>query len=142
MPGAPFTESALGIDLSQRIAGSTTVVASPTDNTETIIASVTTPGGLSYATGCFVVAFAAFTIGTSGVSGNLKIRQTSVTGTTITATGAVNAGVWAATQLTELVAWGLDTAPGDSQVYKATLTVASGAAASTVSAVFLGVFAV
>ena len=142
MPGAPFTESALGLDLSQRIAASTTVVASPSDNTETIIASVTTPGGLSYATGCIVVAFATFTIGTSGTAGNLKIRQTSVTGTTITATGAITAGVWAATQLAELVAWGLDTGPGDSQVYKATLTVTGGAAASTVSAVFLGVFAV
>lgn len=142
MPGAPFVQSALGIDLSARIAGSTVVVASPTDNTETIIASVTTPGGLSYATGCFVVAFAAFTVGTSGTAVNLRIRQTTVAGTVIAATGATNEGVTAATQLGERVAWGLDTAPADSQIYKATLTVTAGAAVSTVSAVFLGVFAV
>src|SRR5437763_2880510 len=142
MPGDPFVQSARGIDLSARIAASTTVVASPTDNTETIIASVTVPGGLSYATGVLVVAFAAFTVGTSGTAVNLKIRQTDASGTTIVATGATNEGVTAATQLGERVAWGLDTAPADGQIYKATLTVTGGAAASTVSAVFLGVFAV
>jgi hypothetical protein len=142
MPGAPFTLSALGIDLSARIVGSTTVVASPADDTETIIASVTVPGGLSYATGVIVVAFAAFTVGTSGTAVNLRIRQTNVAGTVKAATGATNEGVTAATQLGERVAIGLDTAPADGQIYKATLTVTGGAAASTVSGVFLGAIAV
>lgn len=138
----PFIQSANAIDLSARIVGSTTVVASPADNTETIIASVTVPGGLSYATGVLVVAFAAFTVGTSGTAVNLRIRQTTVAGTVIAATGAVNEGVTAATQLGERVCWGLDAAAADGQIYKATLTVTGGAAASAVSAVFLGAFAV
>lgn len=131
-----------GIDLSSRIVASTTVVASPVDATETIIASVTVPGFLAYASGVLIVCVANFTVGTTGVSGNLKIRQTSVSGTTITATGAVNAGTWAATNLAQLVALGFDTAPADAQVYKATLTVASATAASTVSAVTLAAIAI
>jgi hypothetical protein len=138
----PFLESANALDLSPRIVGSTTVVASPTDNAETIIASVTVPGGLSYATGVFVVSWAAFTVGTSGTAVNLRVRQTDVAGTVKAATGATNEGVTAATQLGVRVAWGLDAAPADGQIYKATLTVTGGAAASTVSAVFLGAIAV
>jgi hypothetical protein len=142
VPLPPVLESANALDLSPRIVGSTTVVASPTDNTETIIASVTVPGGLSYATGVFVVAWAAFTVGTSGTAVNLRVRQTDVAGAVKAATGAVNEGVTAATQLGVRVAWGLDAAPADGQIYKATLTVTGGAAASTVSAVFLGAIAV
>lgn len=142
MPGLPFLESANALDLSPRIVGSTVVVASPAAGAETIIASVTVPGGLSYATGVFVVAWAAFTVGTDGVSANLRIRQTDVAGTVKSATGATNAGVLAATQLAALVAWGLDTAPTAGGIYKATLEIGSGSAASTVSAVFLGAIAV
>ena len=81
-------------------------------------------------------AWAAFTVGTSGVSANLKIRQTDASGATIAATGATTV---TATNLEQLVAMGRDTAaviPG--QIYVATLLVGSGAAISTVSGVFLG----
>jgi hypothetical protein len=138
----PFAESANAIDLSPRVVGSTTVVASPAAGAETIIASVTVPGGLSYATGVFLVAWAAFTVGTDAVSVNLKIRQTDVAGATIAATGATNEGVTAATQLGTRAVWGLDTAPTAGGIYKATLTMGSGSAPSTVSAVFLGAIAV
>lgn len=142
MPAPFFERSASLIDLSARIVGSTTVVASPTDNAETIIASVTVPGGLPYATGVIVVAFAAFTVGTSGTAVNLRIRQTDVAGAIKAATGAINEGVTAATQLGERTVFGFDLAPADGQIYKATLTVTGGAAASAVSAVFLGAIAV
>lgn len=134
--------NARGLDLSGRVVASSTVVASPTDATETIIASVTVPSGLSYATGCLVFAVANFTVGTTGNAATLKIRQTSVSGTTINSTGAVNTGGLAATNLTQLAAIGFDTAPADGQIYKATLTVGAATAGSTVSAVTLVAVAV
>jgi hypothetical protein len=139
----PLTSTNRGEDQTPRFVYSTTVVASPTDNTETIIASITLPDNASPVLGIELVAFAAFTIGTSGTSGNLKIRRTNASGTTVVASGAVTAGVWAATQLAELVTMGFDTGPTlPGQVYVATLTVANGAAASTVSAVLLRAFTV
>lgn len=120
-----------GIDLSARIAVSTTVVASPALAAETIIGSVTLPSGLTYASGVILRGWAAYTVGTSGVSVTLKIRQTSVSGTTIATTGLTTA---TAADLYALTIDGFDTAPGDAQVYKFTMTVGSGAAASTVSA--------
>lgn len=138
MPLAPITETNRGTDQTARYTQTTTVVASPTDNTETIIASLTLADNASPVLGVEVVAFAAFTIGTSGTAGNLKVRRTNASGTTVVATGAITAGVWAATQLAELYVAGFDTGPTlPGQVYVATLTVTGGAAASTVSAVFL-----
>lgn len=134
----PIRQTAIDHDLSSRFPSTSTVVASPTDNTETIIASLTIPNfnEIAVVSGVRLNGFAAFTIGTSGVSGNLKIHQTNAAGSTVVATGAVNAGVWAATQLTTLAVLGFDATPGVA-VYVLTLTVASGAAASTVSAVHL-----
>jgi len=138
VPLEPITGTVRGLDFTPRVIHSTTIVASPSAATETIIASITLGDDASPVQGVELIAFAAFTIGTSGVSGNLKIRQTDTSGTTIAATGVVNAGVWAATQLTELYVAGFDTAPVlPGQTYVATLTVGSGAAASTVSAVYL-----
>lgn len=138
MPTDPITGTIREIDLHSRFLHSTTVVASPADATETIIASLTVTDNISAVQGVEVVCFAAFTIGTSGVSGNLKVRHTDASGATLGATGVVNVGVWAATQLTELYVAGFDTAPVlPGQVYVATLTVGSAAAASTVSAVYL-----
>ena len=133
----PVRVAGAAVDLSGRIVQSSTIVASPTDNTETIIASLTLPANVNIISGVLLLCNANFTIGTSGVSGNLKIRQTSASGTTVVASGVVNAGVWAATQLTQLTVVGFDTAASSGQLYKATLTVGSGAAASTVSAVTL-----
>ena len=138
MPLEPITSTNRGEDQTPRFVQTTTVVASPTDNTETIIASLTVSDNASPVVGIEVIAFAAFTIGTSGSAGNLKIRRTNASGTTICATGLVTAGVWAATQLAELVVVGFDTGPTlPGQVYVATLTITAGAAASTVSGLYL-----
>src|SRR5947207_15181303 len=98
----PITRTVRGDDFTPRFTQTTTVVASPTDNTETIIASITLADNASPVAGIELIAFAAFTIGTSGTAGNLKIRRTNAYGTTVAATGLVTAGVWAATQLAGL----------------------------------------
>jgi len=138
MPLEPITRTVRGDDFTPRFTQTTTVVASPVDNTETIIASLTLADNASPVSGIELIAFAAFTIGTSGTAGNLKIRRTNASGTTIAATGLVTAGVWAATQLAELYVAGFDTAPTlPGQIYVATLTITAGAAASTVSGLYL-----
>lgn len=134
----PITRTARGDDLTPRFTQTTTVAASPTDNTETIIATLTLADNATAVQGIELVAFAAFTIGTNGTAGNLRIRRTNAAGTAIAATGGVTAGIWAATQLAELYVAGFDTGPTlPGQVYVATLTVTAGSAASTVSAVYL-----
>lgn len=130
----PITVNAAEMDFSSRWVVSTTVVASPADNTETIIASVIIPDNVQIFTGVRVTGWAAFTVGTSGVSANLKVRRTNVSGTTVAATGATTV---AATDLVERSIVCLDTAVPAGTIYKLTLTIGSGAAASTVSAVFL-----
>lgn len=122
------------IDLSARVVQSTTVVASPAAASETVIGSITLPSGLSVVSGVILFGWAAFTVGTAGVSTNLKIRQTSVSGTTIAASGAATE---TAANLDERNVHGFDASPADAQVYKLTLTVASANAASTVSALQL-----
>ena len=131
----PIRQSATGIDLSSRLLSYTTVDASPSAGSETVIATLVIPdfGDLAVVSGIRLRAFAAFTVGTSGVSANLKVRQTSVSGTTVCATGAttVSAG-----DLYSLFVAGTDATPAVGK-YVLTLTVGSGAAASTVSALQL-----
>lgn len=120
------------IDLSPRVARTATVVASPADNTETIIASVTVNRNVQAVLGVLIIAQAAYTVGTSGTSVNLKIRKTDASGSTLYATGAVDI---AATKLGDGCLIAVDTSPTlPGQVYVLTMTVASGAATSTVSA--------
>lgn len=134
----PIQQDAAGIDLTPRFVRSTTVAASPADATETIICTLTVPGDIAQIAGIELVGWAAYTIGTNGVSGNLKIRRTNASGTTIVATGVCNEGTWAATQLTEQGVMGFDTGGTlPNQVYVLTLTVGSATAASTVSAAYL-----
>ena len=122
-------------DQSPRFAYSKTVAASPSAGSETTICTLTITEDLAVAVGVELIAWAAFTVGTSGVSANLKIRQTDTSGTTIAATGATTV---VAADLHEISAAGLDTAPVlPGQVYVASLLIGSGAAASTVSAVYL-----
>lgn len=122
-------------DQSPRFAWTKTVVGSPQTNEEATVASLTITEDLAVAVGVEVFAWVAFTVGTSGVSANLKIHQTNSSGTTVVASGATTV---AATNLKALDAMGLDAAPVlPGQVYIATLTIGSGAAASTVSAVYL-----
>ena len=133
----PIQYSAEHIDLGPRYFFSTTVAASPSGSSETTIATITVNGDLSMSKGIRLSGWAAFTVGTSGANANLKIRQTNTSGTTIAATGALTGGIAAGNLVAQDVD-GFDTAgvlPG--QVYVLTLTVGSGAAASTVSAVLL-----
>lgn len=134
-PATPLHLSAAGVDLSPRVQRTTSVVASPSAATETIVASLTISGNIAVNTGILLLGFGAFTVGTAGVSVNLKLRQTDASGTTIAATGAVT---YTAADLGALTVHGFDTAgvlPG--QVYVLTATVASANAASTFSAVQL-----
>jgi len=139
-PAIPIHLSAQGIDLSGRVVRSSTVVASPALAAETTIATVTVSDNLALGLGVVLFGFAAFTVGTSGVSVNLKLRQTNTSGSTVKATGAVT---YTAADLGSASLLGVDTAavlPG--QVYVLTMTVASGGAESTVSAVTLLAIAV
>lgn len=120
------------VDLSERFSQSNTVVASPALAAETIICSLTLPQNVVLASGIQLSGWAAMTIGTSGLSLNLRIRQTNVGGSVIVATGVQ--GVTAAA-LVETGLQGFDASPTlPGQVYVLTAIIASGAAASTVSA--------
>lgn len=131
-PPGPIQIGVAHVDLSDRFASTTTVVASPALAAETIIASLTLPQNVVLSNGIQLFGWAAMTIGTSGVSVNLRIRQTNVSGAVIVATGVQ--GVTAAA-LIESGLQGFDASPTlPGQVYVLTAIVASGAAASTVSA--------
>lgn len=136
----PIESNAQSLDLSARILQTTTVVASPVDATETIIASLTIPGNIAVVSGVRVFGWAALTVGTNGVSANVRIRKATVGGTIVAATGATTT-VAANLIVREVV--GRDTAaalPG--QVYVLTLEVGSASAGSTVSAVSMSAFVV
>lgn len=135
MPAVPIVETSAGIDLSQRVPVSTTVVASPSAATETIIGQVQLTGDVAVQRSVIVRGWAAFTVGASGTAVRLRIRKDNVSGTVIGDTGALTGGVAAGNLVQENVA-GTDTAPSNTgQIYCLTLTVTAGAAASTVSAV-------
>ena len=125
-------------DLQPRVFETTTVAASPATNAETTIATFTINNNVSILSGIHLVGWCAFTVGTSGVSATLKIRETGTSGTTVVTTGATTA---VAGTLCTRTAVGFDpaanpTIPG--QVYVLTLTIGSGGATSTVSAVYFG----
>lgn len=135
MPTPPITLTADRVDLSPRFLENHTVAASPSGSSETIVCQLTVASNEAVNYGIFLEAFCAYTVGTSGVSGNLRIRQTGTSGTTIAATGALTQ---TAGNLVALACQGVDAAPVlPGQVYVVTLTIASGAAASTVSSVSL-----
>lgn len=131
---SPIRIGANELDLSQRTVVSTTVVASPSASSETIIASVKIPDNIAVVTGVLLIAQAAYTVGTSGVSVKLLIRQTDTSGTIVGTTGAITE---TAANLDSTSVLGWDASPASGQVYKLTMTVASGAAASTVSGLSL-----
>jgi hypothetical protein len=134
---SPIQLDGAEVDLSRRVKHSEAIVASPTDNTETIIATFTIADSFPVMAGVQLFGFAAFTVGTNGTACNLRIRQTNAAGSVVSATGAVTAGI-AATKLAEMDVQGFDAAIAlPNQVYVLTLTVTAGSAASTVSAVQL-----
>lgn len=132
-------ESAAAIDLSGRVAYSTTVAASPSGSTETVVASVVVPGDIAVVQAVLLVCWLAFTVGASGVSARLRIRQTDINGTTKGDTGLTTA---VAGQLGTRTVLAVDTAGLAGMTYAATLTIGSGGAASTVSSVLLAALAV
>jgi len=143
VPADPIRITSSGVDLSDRFAASTTVVASPAAAAETIIASLTLAGNLSVKLGVLLTGWAAYTVGTSGTAVQLKLRQTNVSGTTVAASGAMTGSQHGAAILSADDVQGLDASPVfPGQVYVLTMQVTAGAAASTVSAVFLSAFAI
>ena len=140
MPAPAIRFDGAAVDLSSRVYHSSTVVASPTDATETIIASVTLSGNVSLQKAVYVQGWCAFTAGTNGVSARLRLKPTDASGTAFADTGAVTA---VAASLYAPMIQGVSTSatlPG--QVYVLTLTVGSASAGSTVSAVWLEAFVV
>lgn len=125
--------SAVGLDLSARMAQSSVVVASPAANAITSVCALTVSGfsNLQVALGVQLEGFVAFTVGTLGASAKLDIRQTGTSGAVIATTGAttVTAG-----DLYTISIQGLDTGPLSAGVWILALTIGSGTATSTVSA--------
>ena len=130
----PINVYATRIDLSGRFASSSTVVASPATNAETIVCQIPAlnADGATML-GVFLSGVVSFTVGTSGTAINVRIRQTNVSGSVIAATGAITGGVSAGNLLSQDIQ-GFDTAPPTAMVYVLTLQVTGGAATSTVSA--------
>ena len=129
-------------DLSPRIVFSTTVVASPAGAAETIIGSIQLSSGLTLNQGVLIGGWAAYTLGSTPTSCQLRVRQTSVAGTVVADTGAMTAGHTTAASLAADDVNGVDTAAADAQIYKLTLTVAGAGSASTVSKILLFAIAV
>lgn len=135
MAPVPIRMDGGAVDLSPRFLQSSVVAASPALAAITTVCSLTIPSNVGVISGIQLWGWCAFTVGTSGTAVKLDIRQTSTAGAVIATTGATSA---TAAQLDETGCQGFDTAgvlPG--QVYVLCLTVTSGAAASTVSAVQL-----
>lgn len=136
MPTQPFQQSAASIDLSARLRSNITVSASPADATETVIGTLTIPdfNVLSLAAGVRLRGWAAFTVGTNGVSATLRIRQTNVAGNVVASTGATTV---TAANLVAREVMGFDASPSVG-TYVLTLTVGSASAASAVSGLAIG----
>lgn len=132
MPPEPIRTDSSVIDLHHRVQQYKTVDASPAAGSETVIATLTLAdfGDIAIVSGILLRGWAAFTVGTNGVSANLKIHQTNASGATVVASGACTV---VATNLVEASCSGFDAAPGIVS-YALTLTIGSGSAASTVSA--------
>jgi hypothetical protein len=131
----PIAQSITNHDLSSRFQGTSTVGASPAAGAETIVGTLTLAsfGDIAVVSAIRLHGWAAFTAGTNGVSATLRIRETNVSGAVVASTGAVTV---TAASLYALDVLGADAAPGVN-VYVLTLTVGSGSAASTVSALHL-----
>lgn len=123
------------IDFSPRLYFSNTVAASPTDATETIIATLTIDQDIALAKGVVLLGFGATTQGTNGTGVTLKLRRTDTSGTTVKSTGILPlaAGVLGAFNIS-----GTDTGiTPAAQKYVLTALHTAATAASTYSAVSL-----
>ena len=115
----------------------TTIVASPADATEIVVASVKVGSVGDASSRVLLNAWTAFTYGANATGVRLRIRQGSLTGTVVADTGALTAGA-AAAALEARTLRGVD-APGEvaSQTYVLTMQVAGATTASTISALVL-----
>jgi hypothetical protein len=131
----PIQVSAAVVDLSQRFRGTTAIVGSPATSEEAIVASLTLTDALQVISNIKLFGWVAATVGTNGVSVQLRVRQTDVNGAVVGDSGATSQT--AAKLITVNVA-AVDASPTlPGQVYVLTAQVASGSAISTVSAVNL-----
>jgi len=134
----PIQADAQRIDLSKRIQVYSTVDASPAAAAETTIATLTIVGfaDTPVISGALLFGWAAYTVGTSGTTVQLRIRRTSIAGTVVADTGAMSGSQHGAGILSADDVNGFDAAPVGT--YLLTMQVANGAAASTVSRLILG----
>jgi hypothetical protein len=124
--------SAAVVDLSRRFRQSTAIVGSPALAAETIVCQVVITDDLVIATGIVLEGWVAYTVGTSGTNGTLRIRQTNVAGSIIASSGGLTQ---AAASLQAPAVQGIDLAAVlPNQTYVLTLQITAGAAASTVTA--------
>lgn len=125
------------VDLGARFKVTTTVGASPSGASETIIGTLTfTDFGFAGVTqGVQVHGWAAYTLGSTPTSCQLRIRQTNISGTVIADTGAMTGGHNTAGFLVADDVNGFDSGAGVG-VYVLTLTVAGAGSASTVSKLY------
>jgi hypothetical protein len=136
MAPTPIRYDSAALDLSARVKKSTTVAASPALAAETVICSLTIGDDIAPVVGVALIGSCAFLVGASGTDTTLKLRRTNTGGTTVFSTGIINAP--AAADLLSYTIAGFDTGPTlPGQIYVVTLTVANGAAESTVSAATL-----
>lgn len=140
MSPIPIQTGGAGLDLSPRLYHTAAVVGSPAAATETIVASLTIDQDLALMEGVVLFGYAAYTVGTDGVSVVTRIRRTDASGTIVKASGALTV---TAAQLHDSAIAAVDTGITPlNQVYVMTLTVASASAASTVTAVTLAALVV
>lgn len=128
----PIQYSGEHIDFSPRFYYSAAVAGSPALAAETVVCTLTASGDLAVGKGVLLSGWLAFTVGTSGTTAVVRLRQTGTSGTIVAATGAQNV---TAADLRSYAIQGIDAAPVlPGQVYVLTLQIANGAAVSTVSA--------
>lgn len=132
----PIQYSAAAMDLSSRVANNATIVGSPAASSITSVCALTFPnfGNLTNMTGVYLEGTVSLTIGTNGVSCLVQIRQTGTAGSVIASTGALTV---TAASLYSFSVQGVDTAPLAAGVWIIAVTIGSGSASSTVSAVSL-----
>jgi len=132
----PISLDSHSVDFGSRFLTSTTVVASPAAASETIIAQLSITDDIYIAKGIWLEGFCSITIGTSGATLRLRLRQTNVSGAVVADTQALTV---TAAQIYAPSINGIDAAAVlPNQTYVLTAQVGSGAATSTVASVLLG----
>jgi hypothetical protein len=131
----PIRTSIATTDLSSRFQSTQVVGGSPALAAETIIGTLAVAGfgDTPLVSGIQFDGWAAFTVGTAGVSATLRIRQTNASGSVVATTGALSV---TAASLVQISVQGFDAAPGVA-TYVLTLQIGSASAISTVSALSL-----